>query len=196
MPRQAQPGRAGLFCDAVLWLGLALAGCDAGFSRNTPETPAATAVSVDSQPPTVPGRPNYGLSARAVQLHAAPVLAGIVPALKTEGWRLAPLIVVRYGRVAIGDTIANALNAECVATLIGERPGLSAPDSLGVYLTWQPGVATSDAERNCISNIRPDGICYDAAAFKLTHLLRAMRARRVSGVALKDDSDRLLIGES
>ncbi len=74
--------------------------------------------------------------------------------------------------------------------LIGERPGLSAPDSMGAYLTWQPRAGTSDAERNCISNIRPEGIDYDAAAFKLLHLLRAMRTRGLSGVALKDDSDR------
>ena len=83
--------------------------------------------------------------------------------------------------------------ADCVVVLIGERPGLSAPDSMGAYLTWQPGPQTTDADRNCISNIRPEGIGYADAAFKLAHLLRAMRARRVSGVQLKDDSDRLLI---
>jgi ethanolamine ammonia-lyase small subunit len=135
-----------------------------------------------------------GLSALAVARHAAPVLARAVPALKAEGWRIAPFVLVRQGRVAIGDAIANALNAQCVAIFIGERPGLSAPDSLGVYLTWQPGTTTNDAERNCISNIRPEGIDYDSAAFKVAHLLRAMRARRLSGIALKDDSDRLLIG--
>ena len=78
--------------------------------------------------------------------------------------------------------------------LIGERPGLSAPDSMGAYLTWKPGAHTTDAERNCISNIRPDGIGYADAGFKLAHLLRAMRARRLSGVRLKDNSERLLIG--
>ena len=90
--------------------------------------------------------------------------------------------------------IAAALSAECVAILIGERPGLSAPDSMGAYLTWQPSPQTTDADRNCISNIRPDGIGYADAAFKIAHLLRAMRARRLSGVRLKDDSDRLLVG--
>ncbi|MBI3704197.1 MAG: ethanolamine ammonia-lyase subunit EutC [Rhizobiales bacterium] len=132
-----------------------------------------------------------GLSARAVQAHAAPVLAKALPQL--HGWRIAPLAVVTNGRVAIGDVIAGALNADCVAVLIGERPGLSAPDSMGAYLTWQPGARTSDAERNCISNIRPGGVGYDEAAFKLAHLLRAMRARRLSGVRLKDESDRLAI---
>ena len=86
------------------------------------------------------------------------------------------------------------LGADCVAVLIGERPGLTAPDSMGAYLTWQPQPGTTDADRNCISNIRPDGIGYADAALKLAHMLRAMRARRISGVQLKDDSDRLLVG--
>jgi ethanolamine ammonia-lyase small subunit len=136
-----------------------------------------------------------GLSARAVQLHAHPVLAAVLPGLRTEGWRIAPLVIVRHGRVAVGDAVANALNAICVVVLIGERPGLTAPDSMGAYLTWQPDTQTTGSNRNCISNIRPDGIGYAAAAFKLAHMLRAMRARRLSGVQLKDDSDQLLIGE-
>jgi ethanolamine ammonia-lyase small subunit len=137
-----------------------------------------------------------GLSARAIQTHAQPVLAHAVPALSGEGWRVAPFVVVRHGRVAIGDAIAAALGADSVVVLIGERPGLSAPDSMGAYLTWQPKPLTSDADRNCISNIRPEGVGYADAAFKLAHLLRAMRARRLSGVQLKDDSDRLLLGRS
>jgi len=136
-----------------------------------------------------------GLSARAVQLHARPVLSRTMPALRAEGWKIAPLVIVRHGRVAAGDAVAAMLAAKCVVVLIGERPGLSAPDSMGAYLTWQPRAGTNDAERNCISNIRPEGIDYDSAAFKLAHLLRTMRARGLSGVALKDDSDRLLIGE-
>jgi ethanolamine ammonia-lyase small subunit len=135
-----------------------------------------------------------GLSARAVQAHAAPVLAVVLPMLRAEGWRVAPVVAVRHGRVAIGDAVAALLGAGCVAVLVGERPGLTAPDSMGAYLTWRPGAQTTDAERNCISNIRPDGIGYADAAFKLVHLLRAMRERGVSGVALKDDSDQLLIG--
>jgi ethanolamine ammonia-lyase small subunit len=135
-----------------------------------------------------------GLSALAVARHAEPVLSRAVPMLRAEGWKIAPLVIVRHGRVAAGDAIAAALGARCAAVLIGERPGLSAPDSMGAYLTWQPNAQTTDAARNCISNIRPEGIDYDTAAFKLLHLLRAMRARGLSGVALKDDSDRLLIG--
>jgi ethanolamine ammonia-lyase small subunit len=135
-----------------------------------------------------------GLSARAVQIHAKPVLAEVLRRLQAEGWRIAPLVIARHGRVAIGDEIATALRADCVVTLIGERPGLTAPDSMGAYLTWQPGLGTTDADRNCVSNIRPEGIGYGDAAFKLSYLLRIMRDRRLSGVQLKDDSDGLLIG--
>jgi ethanolamine ammonia-lyase small subunit len=135
-----------------------------------------------------------GLAARAVLLHARPVLAHTLAALRAEGWNIAPLVIVRHGRVAIGDAIAAALGATSVAVLIGERPGLSAPHSMGAYLTFQPHAGTTDAERNCISNIRPEGIGYDIAGFKIAHLLRAMRAQRSSGVRLKDESERLLAG--
>jgi ethanolamine ammonia-lyase small subunit len=134
-----------------------------------------------------------GLSARAVQTHARPVLGAALAALRAEAWRVAPIVIARHGRVAIGDAVAMALRATCVAVLIGERPGLSAPDSMGAYLTWQPQARTADADRNCISNIRPEGIGYADTAFKLAYLLQAMRARRISGVELKDDSDRLSI---
>lgn len=135
-----------------------------------------------------------GLSARAIALHAQPVLSHTLPALRAEGWNVAPLVIVRHGRVAIGDAVAAALGAASVAVLIGERPGLSAPHSMGAYLTFKPQAGTTDAERNCISNIRPEGIGYDAAGFKIAHLLRVMRARRLSGVRLKDESERLPIG--
>jgi ethanolamine ammonia-lyase small subunit len=134
-----------------------------------------------------------GLSARAVAAHAEPLLSEVLPRL--ADWRIAPLVVARLGRVALGDAVANALGAEIAVMLIGERPGLSAPDSMGAYLTFAPTPQTSDAERNCISNIRPEGLTYTDAAIKLVHLLRAMRARRLSGVGLKDDADRLLIDE-
>ena len=137
-----------------------------------------------------------GLSARAVKAHAQPVLDHALKTLRADDWRIAPLVIVCQGRVAIGDAIATALGADGVAVLIGERPGLTAPDSMGAYLTWQPRPHTTDADRNCISNIRPEGIGYADAAFKLVHLLRAMRVRGLSGVALKDDSERLLIGDS
>ena len=127
-----------------------------------------------------------GLSAQAVQRHAAPVLKRLLPAL--AGWVLAPLVVVRGARVAVGDGVAMALGAGAVLVLIGERPGLSAPDSLGAYLTWLPRVGTTDADRNCVSNIRPEGLGYDEAAYRLHHLLVRMRGAGMSGVGLKDES--------
>lgn len=134
-----------------------------------------------------------GLSARAAQAHAAPVIAAARAAMGEKALRIAPVVIVRHGRVAAGDAVARLLRANCVAMLIGERPGLSAPDSLGAYLTWRPGAHASDADRNCISNIRPDGIGYADAGFKLAHLFNAMRNSGVSGVGLKDTFDRLPI---
>jgi ethanolamine ammonia-lyase small subunit len=137
-----------------------------------------------------------GLSARATQTHAPPLLAELLPALNARGWRIAPLVIARNGRVGIGDAIATALSASCVVVLIGERPGLTATDSMGAYLTWRPHAQTTDADRNCISNIHAEGVGTTDAAFKLVHILTAMRALRISGVQLKDDSDQLLIGEN
>ena len=130
-----------------------------------------------------------GLSAQAAERHAVPLLRCLLPAL--AGWGLAPLVVLRQARVAAGDEAAAALGADAVLVLIGERPGLSAPDSLGAYATWAPHPGTTDADRNCVSNIRPDGLGYADAARRLAFLLHAMRTRRVSGVALKDGSDAL-----
>jgi ethanolamine ammonia-lyase small subunit len=145
-----------------------------------------------------------GLSARAVQMHAQPVLARVIEKLRAQSrptqelqiqdLRIAPLVIVRHGRVAIGDAVAAALGAECAAVLIGERPGLSAADSMGAYLTFRPQAGTTDADRNCISNIRLEGLGYADAAFKITALLTAMRAARMSGVRLKDDTGRLIDG--
>jgi ethanolamine ammonia-lyase small subunit len=137
-----------------------------------------------------------GLSACAVERHAKPHLAALLPQLRAEDWRGAPLTIVRLGRVAIGDAVAQLLRARLVVVLIGERPGLSAPDGMGAYLTWQPGPHTTDDNRNCISNIRPEGIDPASAASKVMHMLRAMRARQLSGVGLKDESDPLLVGPS
>lgn len=133
-----------------------------------------------------------GLSARAVHEHAAAVLAATLP--KIAGWRLGPLIVSCRARVALGDEIGERLGAQLAVVLIGERPGLSAPDSLGVYLTWQPRVGRSDSERNCISNIRPPGgLSYEQAAMRLVWLMSAARRRRLSGIALKEESGALTL---
>ncbi len=128
-----------------------------------------------------------GLSALAAQRHAVPLLARLGPALRGDGLALAPVVVAVQGRVALGDAIGAALQAEAVLVLIGERPGLSAADSLGAYLTWHPRAGVSDAERNCVSNIRPGGVDPAAAAAKLLWLIRRMRALRLTGVALKDE---------
>jgi ethanolamine ammonia-lyase small subunit len=127
-----------------------------------------------------------GLSARAVNSHAAAFLATVRPLLP-ESWRVGPAVIVRQGRVAVGDAIGAALGARMIALLIGERPGLSSPDSLGVYLTWDPVIGRTDAERNCLSNIRPEGLVYAEGARRLAYLLTEARARKLSGVALKDD---------
>jgi len=128
-----------------------------------------------------------GLSAPAVHHHAIPTLEAITELLAAEDWKLGPLTVVLQGRVAIGDEIGGLLRARMVAVLIGERPGLTSPDSLGIYLTWDPRPGRTDAERNCISNVRTDGIGYALAARKLHFLMTGSRARKLSGVALKED---------
>jgi ethanolamine ammonia-lyase small subunit len=125
-----------------------------------------------------------GLSALAVQRHAVPLLVALRPLLNR--WRFAPVVIARQGRVALGDAVALAMGTASVLVLIGERPGLSAPDSMGAYMTWRPAAATTDAERNCVSNIRPDGLAPADAAHRVGWLLTEMRRRAASGVALKD----------
>lgn len=129
-----------------------------------------------------------GLSALAVAQNAAPFLAQLLPLLRAEGWSLAPIAIVRLGRVAVGDEVAQRLRARLVVVMIGERPGLSSPDSMGVYATWAPQVGLTDASRNCISNIRPAGLSCEAAAHKLHYLLAQMHQRQLSGVLLKDET--------
>ena len=135
-----------------------------------------------------------GLSALAVQRHTAPLLTEVLALLDgpaAEGaprWTIAPVAVVEQGRVAVGDGIGELLDSQIVVVLIGERPGLSSPDSLGLYLTWAPQPGRHDAERNCISNVRPEGLGYRDAAVRLVYLLEQARSRRLTGVGLKDES--------
>jgi ethanolamine ammonia-lyase small subunit len=129
-----------------------------------------------------------GLSALAIEQNAAPLIRALMARMSAEQWRLAPITIVQQGRVAIGDEIAHLLDAQAVVVLIGERPGLSSPDSMGLYLTWAPRPGLTDASRNCISNVRPAGLTCDAAAFKLHYLLSEARRRQLSGVALKDET--------
>ncbi len=128
-----------------------------------------------------------GLSAIAVQRHAAPLVEALVARL--ADWSIAPIVVAHHARVALGDEIGAALGVDLVVMLIGERPGLSAPDSLGAYLTWAPRRGRRDSERNCVSNIRPPhGLGYRAAADRIGWLAERARAIRLTGVDLKDES--------
>ena len=127
-----------------------------------------------------------GLSATAVDAHALPLVQALLPGL--DGLRMAPLVIAEQGRVALGDAIGAQFSASLVLVLLGERPGLSSPDSLGAYLTFAPQPGRLDAERNCVSNIRSAGLPPTIAAAKLAWLIRAALARRLTGVALKDES--------
>ena len=133
-----------------------------------------------------------GLSARAIHDNAVALVGQLLDRLKADSqapWRIAPLTVVEQGRVAIGDEVAEQLHAKLVVVLIGERPGLSSPDSMGLYITWAPKVGALDAARNCISNVRPAGLSVDAAAKSLHLLLSQARLKQLTGVGLKDDVD-------
>ena len=127
-----------------------------------------------------------GLSALAVHRHAAHLLACLLPSL--ADWPLAPIVVAEQARVALGDQVGAAIGAAMSVVLIGERPGLSSPDSLGAYLTWSPAAGRTDAERNCISNIRPEGLPYPLAAHRLLFLMNESRRRKLSGVPLKEEA--------
>jgi ethanolamine ammonia-lyase small subunit len=129
-----------------------------------------------------------GLSAVAPARHAAPLLREFMTALGSNGNKVT-VVVANRGRVALGDEIGELLGAEAAVVLIGERPGLSSPDSLGVYLTWAPRVGRTDAERNCISNVRLEGLAYQDAAKRLAYLVCEARRLKLSGVALKDDCE-------
>ena len=129
-----------------------------------------------------------GLSSTAVHAHAAAVIAELLPHADARGWRLGPVMLAHQARVALGDEIGELARARIVFLLVGERPGLSAADSLGAYLTHAPRLGRTDAERNCISNIRPAGLSYDEAARRIAwHVTESLR-RGYSGVALKDES--------
>ena len=129
-----------------------------------------------------------GLSALAVHRHTLPFLTRLEEQMSTDGWSLAPVVLVEQGRVAIGDEIGQLLGAKMVVMLIGERPGLSSPDSLGVYFTYNPKVGLTDAYRNCISNVRLEGLSYGMAAHRLLYLMREACRRQLSGVNLKDEA--------
>jgi ethanolamine ammonia-lyase small subunit len=134
-----------------------------------------------------------GLSSTAVRLHGIGLLQEMLAGLRQRHYSIAPVCLVANGRVALLDDIGSALAAQMAIIIVGERPGLSSPDSLGIYLTYAPQPGNNDAQRNCISNIRPpEGLSYQGAAAKLLHLVGEAMARRISGVALKDGTVRTI----
>jgi len=129
-----------------------------------------------------------GLSALAVHRHTLPFLARLEEQVLAEGWSVAPVMLVEQGRVAVADEIGELMGAKMTVILIGERPGLSSPDSLGLYFTYNPKVGLTDAYRNCISNVRLEGLSYGMAAHRLLYLMREACRRQLSGVNLKDEA--------
>jgi ethanolamine ammonia-lyase small subunit len=129
-----------------------------------------------------------GLSSTAVQRHVAPLLERLLPAI-SETWHIAPIVIAEQARVGLGDSICSVLGAASVLVLIGERPGLSATDSLSAYITWAPQRGVTDVDRNCVSNIRPEGVVYGKAVRQIVYLLNAARAGSYSGVTLKNRAD-------
>jgi ethanolamine ammonia-lyase small subunit len=127
-----------------------------------------------------------GLSSLAAETQAAPTLAKLLPSLAQAGWMICPIFVVPHARVKLQDEIGSLLKARHALALLGERPGLGSPDSLGAYFTYEPGPDKTDADRNCISNIRPDGLPPEEAAAKLAHLLLLSEKQRCSGIRLKE----------
>lgn len=129
-----------------------------------------------------------GLSATAINLHAIPVLKNLISTLQKANYRLSPVSIVEQARVAIGDEIGHLLGAKITVILIGERPGLTSPYSMGAYLTYTPRPGLTDERRNCISNIRPEGLPYEMAAIKITYLIQEALRLQLTGVELKDNA--------
>lgn len=153
------------------------------------------ALSEESENRLRPHRSNYdlvlcvvdGLSGAAITENALPMLEALWGWLEGTSWSIAPLVLARQGRVALGDEIGVVLGARMAFVLIGERPGLSSPDSLGLYLTYAPQAGRLDSERNCISNVRPGGLGYAEASERARMLMYGARALKATGVELKPD---------
>jgi ethanolamine ammonia-lyase small subunit len=134
-----------------------------------------------------------GLSAEAINQNALPILENLIPKLTAINWKIAPICIVEQGRVAIADEIGFLLKSEIVFILIGERPGLTSPNSMGAYITFRPQVGMTDESRNCVSNIRPEGMDFQMATDKILYLLTEMKSKKLSGVSLKDEYDEVIL---
>lgn len=132
-----------------------------------------------------------GLSALATERHALLLLDALLAQLD-DTWQLVPIVIAEQARVALGDEIGHALNADVAVMLIGERPGLSSPDSLGAYITWSPRPGRTDADRNCVSNIRTEGLDYASAAAKIAWYITEGRRLGLTGVQIRESDAALL----
>ena len=128
-----------------------------------------------------------GLSAEAINQNALLILENLIPKLTSINWKIAPICIIEQGRVAIADEIGFLLKSDIVIVLIGERPGLTSPNSMGAYITFRPHVGMTDESRNCVSNIRPEGMHFQMASDKILYLLTEMKSKKLSGVNLKDE---------
>lgn len=137
-----------------------------------------------------------GLSTMAADRQIASLLESLLQRLDTPQWKIAPILIAPFARVALEDEVGFLLNAQIALILVGERPGLGSPDSLGAYLVFGPKPGNTDAQRNCVSNIRPQGLGFDEAAETLWYLMKQARARKLSGVMLKDERKRLEVDTS
>jgi ethanolamine ammonia-lyase small subunit len=164
---------------------------DKGRSLDDPSRQALSRIALPEEGYDVAFVIGDGLSSFAIEENAAPFLDVMYPPLADQKWRVAPLVIVREARVALGDEVGELLRASMVVVLIGERPGLSSPDSMGIYMTLKPRVGLTDEARNCISNVRREGLSYDVAAHKLLYLMTEARKRGHSGVLLKDEAETL-----
>lgn len=164
---------------------------DKGRRLDAPSRAALESRAAKAEPADVVFVIGDGLSALAIEENALPFLDNIQPSLTAGGWKTGPIVVVRQARVAVGDEVGELLKAKMVVVLIGERPGLSSPDSMGIYMTLSPKAGMTDEARNCISNVRPEGMSYALAVHKLIYLMTEAKKRGMSGVLLKDEAEDL-----
>ncbi len=134
-----------------------------------------------------------GLSSKAVHKQSVPLLEELLPYFAKLHLTIAPIVLAKQSRVALGDDIAERMHCKCVIILIGERPGLTSPDSLGAYITYDTFRGRLESDRNCVSNIRPEGLSYQRAAFKIAWLVESAFSIGKSGISLKDNSDDLTL---